>query len=155
MIREKYLIGTGAIVVIITIIFLMVEPVIHERHSMVAQIPQLREDLAWMKRHLNELQQLRDAGMPVATEKITNLTPMVVEDALRHVGLLSVVTGLKPGKQHGIEINFEKVEYEALIEFLFDLKEHSNARVSLARIVKMENAPGMVSATISLVSGQY
>jgi len=60
--REQALLGGGAVVLLLTVAYLMIEPVLEERRRLAAEIPQLRQDLAWMQEHLAEVQRLRRAG---------------------------------------------------------------------------------------------
>lgn len=150
--REKLMIGTGLIVLAITVIFLILEPVMKERQRMAAEIPRLREDLAWMKDHAEEVQRLRVSDLPVSGGIVKVLTPVAVENALSRAGLQDKVSDMKSGKNQEVMITFEEVSYGNLVEFLYDLNQYSGAEVSFARINQVREKSGVVKAGLTLVS---
>jgi len=149
--REKIMIGAGLIIVILTAVFLMLEPVSHERQRMAAEIPRLRDDVAWMKAHINQVQVLHNASLSMTGKDVTTLTPAIVENALRRSGLLNKVSDMRPEVGQGVNITFDEVSFESLMEFLLNLKIQNGAKVNLAKINRLQDKIGLVRASMTLV----
>ncbi|HKL76820.1 MAG TPA: type II secretion system protein M [Gammaproteobacteria bacterium] len=152
--REQALLGGGAVVLLLTVAYLMIEPVLEERRRLAAEIPQLRQDLAWMQEHLAEVQRLRRAGTATPrSEGAPRLTPARVEGALRQAGLGEQVAGLRPAGDGGVRVTFEQVAFPELAQWLHRLHQDSGATVTKARVRRLSGEAGMVEAQLTLNSG--
>ena len=150
--REKIALGAGVIFLFVTAIYLVLEPVVEERERMAAEIPGLKEDLEWMQARVDEINGLRERGTGVNTSAPVILTPVMVEDALRRAGLLQQVTDMKQGSGQDVVVVFDKIPFGRLMDFLFDLKSSSGARIKFARISRLNDDTGHVSASLTLIS---
>jgi type II secretory pathway component PulM len=150
MAREKLVLLAGAVILLLTTIYLVLEPVVQERERLQTEIPKLQEDLAWMQSHISDINRLRGV-VGAATVPVQTLTLAVVEDALREAGLKEQTTDLRPAAGQGVQLVFDQVAFADLMELLSQLQRRIAARVSQARIDRLENMPGMVKANMSLV----
>ena len=146
----KWVLGTGLMFLVAVLIYLVIEPFVVERHRLTAEIPRLREDLAWMKAHVSEIQRLRLSGDSGSGLHEEILAPAVVEQLIRNSGLQDQVTDMKPGTNGDVVITFKEVSYKKLMTFLFDLNKRNSAYINQARVNRLQDKTGMVSARLSL-----
>lgn len=115
---------------------------------MVEELPQLQADLDWMQSNAGELQRLRDgqgASMNVTGEA---MSPALIQSLLQEMGLENAASELGTAINRGVSLDFGVVAYPDLIEFLYQLTNRSDARVSEADIVPHEDQQGMVRARL-------
>jgi general secretion pathway protein M len=154
-VREKAVLAAAAIILLLTLVYLAFEPILQERQRLTAEIPLLREDLAWMQSQVSEIQQLSNPVTTVTDNSTAPaLTLAMVEQVLRQSGMEDQVTDLRPLAGQVISIGFDKVSYANLVEFLYQLQQRSNAVVSQARINRIEGSDGVVNATLALTPGK-
>jgi len=154
-VREKAVLAAAAIILLLTLIYLAFEPILQERQRLTAEIPLLREDLAWMQSQVSEIQQLNTPVTAVTdSSTMPALTLAMVEQVLRQSGMEDQVSDLRPLAGQAISIGFNKVSYANLIDFLYQLQQRSNAIVSQARINRIDGSDGVVNATFSLTPGK-
>jgi len=147
--RERNVLAAGAALLLITIVYLLIEPVIQQRARIQAELPRLREDLAWMQQQGATIEQLRGSNGMVNTGR-SGLTISLVEELLREAGVHAQVSDLRPGPGQSVVLRFNQVAYTQLMELLLQLRVRAAARVSLASITRLQDQPGMVEASLTL-----
>jgi type II secretory pathway component PulM len=147
--RERTVLVSGVLLVLCVSIWLIMEPVIQQRHRMLAELPKLEQDLSWMQDNVEQVNRLR-GGNNAATTGKTALSVALVEEIMRDTGVHEQVSELRPTSGQGVMVKFSKVAYSQLMEFLFRLKDRAEVRVSLASISRLQDQAGMVEASLSL-----
>ena len=147
--REQYVLVTGAVLLIFTIIYLLFEPLLQQRQRIEAGIPLMHDDLAWMQARTAEIDQLRGNTGPAGTGKAV-LTIALVEELLHSAGVHAQLSELRPAQGDAVMIRFNQVSYAQLMEFLVQLRSRAAARVILASIVRLDEQVGMVEASLTL-----
>lgn len=147
--REHYVLVTGAVLLLFTIIYLLIEPVVQQRQQIEARIPLMRDDLAWMQARTAEIGQLRGNTGPAGTGKAV-LSIALVEELLRSTGVHAQLSELRPAQGDAVMIRFNQVSYAQLMEFLMQLHSRTAARVSLASIARLDEQAGKVEASLTL-----
>lgn len=150
--RERSALTLGVAAIFCTLVFLFINPVIKEKSRLNAEIPKLREDLAWMQAHMDEVKLLKKQDKPGSVSRY--LTPAAVENVLRREGLLKQVSDLRPNDQKGVSISFSEVPYADLMDFLYELNTHHTVKVDYARVQKLSTIPGLVNVNLSLSIGR-
>lgn len=145
--REKQVLAAGFALLFIVIAWLVIGSAIQKRERLEAEIPLLREDLAWMQAQIAEIDQLR--GDPSSTGKEV-LTIALVEELLRAAGVHGQVSELRSASEQGVLLRFKQVAHAQLMEFLLQLRKRAAARISLASISRLPDETGMVEASLSL-----
>ncbi|MFB6261343.1 MAG: type II secretion system protein GspM [Thiohalorhabdaceae bacterium] len=151
-VRERAALVIGAVAVGATALYLIVEPMIKERQRLASEIPELRQNLAWMKGKLETVKRLqpRDEEGTVAPED--GLTPAVVQAAVRRAGLQKQMSGLRTNGS-GVKVSLNEAAFAEVTEMLQDLRRRSRARVTEARIERLPEGEGKVDAELTLVAG--
>ncbi|MFA9462056.1 type II secretion system protein GspM [Thiohalorhabdus sp. Cl-TMA] len=153
--RERALLIGGGAALVLVVFYLILEPRLQERQRLAAEIPQLREDLAWMQRHLSQAKQLGNRAGPGGGEgEERSLTPALVEESLRGSGLNERVTALRPSGGRGIQVAFDQVPFPELATWLRQLRNRSGAEVRKARFERLAGKEGVVKVDLVLAAGQ-
>ena len=146
--RERVaLIGAGA-ALLVTMAYLMLDPLLAERRRLEAELPELRQDLAWMRDHLPEARALAGDTAP-APGAAGDLTPATVESSLRRARLAESLEGLRP-QNGGVRVVFKAVPFPDLLDWLRDLRRRSGAVARSARIQRAPDGRGRVQARLTL-----
>ncbi len=148
--REQYVLITGATILLIIFLYLLLEPAIQERDGLAEAIPGLREDLAWMQAHSDEMRNLLENTQQSNINNKPALTLSVVQTTLRESGLLDRVEDLSGTTQSGISLNITDITFSDLIQFLYMLRSRSQGNVESAEITRSDEQPGIVTANIVL-----
>jgi len=151
--REKTVLISGAVLVLGVCIWLIMEPAILQRQRMLAELPKLEQDLAWMQDNVDQVNRLR-GGNNAATTGKTALSIALVEEIMRDAGVHEQVNELRPTSGQGVMVKFSKVAYPQLMDFLWRLKNKAKARVTLASISRLQDQAGMVDVSLSLGSDE-
>lgn len=148
--RERWVLMIGGAALGLTALFLIIEPVVRERQRLAAEIPQLREDLAWMKARVGTIERLRsqEGGGPAPNPG--TLTPAQVQGAVGQAGLREELAELETAGEGVVRLSFEGVAFPDLTQLLQTLRRTTGARVTQARIQALADKPGMVEAQLTL-----
>jgi len=148
--REKRVLAALAVVLFVLAAWLTAGPLIREHERLQRELPRLREDLAWMKSHAAEIRALKETDRMTGEPVPARLTTAAVEDMLEQAGLRSRLTALHPEPERGILVRFDEVDFVSLAGLLYRLERQPGAQVSEARIIRLPDTPGMVSASLLL-----
>lgn len=147
--REKAALIAGALAVMATAAYLTIEPMVEQRQRLAREVPEMREDLSWMRSHLDEIRRLRAEPQTRGGSGEANLTPAMVERSLQGAGLADQLEGLRP-EGDGVRLVFEQVAFGDLLEWLASFRRQSATVAQGARIERAEDAPGRVQARLTL-----
>ncbi len=148
--REKVALIAGGAALGATVVFLLLEPVLAERQRIQAEIPKLREDLRWMRDHVEEVRQARQQAAPGAEAPKDALTPAAVEGSLRRAGLAERLEELSPDGGGRVRLVFPEVPFADLTQWLGRIRTGAGAVVHKARIERVEAKEGLVRARLTL-----
>ena len=90
--RQKQALMVASASLSAVVLFLLLEPLVEERRRLSAELPRLREDLAWMEAHVDKAKKL---SVPAATEG-QQVSPAQVESLLQQTGIRQQVAGMQP-----------------------------------------------------------
>jgi type II secretory pathway component PulM len=131
-----------------TLLFITLSPVVLEYRRLVNDIPLLRADLAWMRANVDEAR--RRKGLPRNNMESNTQASMLlmVETALGKAGLKEQFTEMRQDGTAGVNIKFDDVIYAKLAEFVYVLDSNYHASVKQARVTRIADKPGRVSAAM-------
>lgn len=150
--REKQGLGVALSLLTATVLFLLIEPVADEHRRLSAELPELRDNLAWMRAHVDDVKRLRRPATMVGEEAERGVSPARVEEFLHAAGLQEQVHHMQPMTGHALVISFEDIVFGDLLEFISRLQDEGYGSVARARINKVEGRSGLVTAELTLVS---
>ncbi|MFP4615515.1 MAG: type II secretion system protein GspM [Thiohalorhabdus sp.] len=155
--RERVILAVGIAALLLVGAYLLIEPHLEERQRLAQEIPELREDLSWMREHLAEAKRLggeSGAPDPDAGEGESSFGPALVEESLQGAELAEEVETLRSSGEEGVQVAFTRVAFPELVGWLGDLRQRSGAEVRTARIQRNGEQEGMVEAELTLVPGE-
>lgn len=147
--RERWILGAAGAVVLLSTVYLGLEPVLEERARLAREIPRMQADLAWMRSKVGTIKELRQSGEPAPAEP-GRVTPAMVQEAVRRAGLQEELTSLGATGEGRVRLALGGVAFAELTELLQRLRRSSGIRVARARIQRQEDQPGMVDADLTL-----
>ncbi|SCY16532.1 type II secretion system protein GspM [Thiohalorhabdus denitrificans] len=155
--RERAVLAGGGAALLLVLAYLLIEPHLAERQRLAREIPELREDLSWMREHVAEVKRLGGESAGPASGSVEgerSFGPALVEDSLRGAGLADEVETLRSSGDEGVQVAFTRVAFPELAGWLGDLRQRSGAKVRTARIQRNEEQEGVVEAELTLVPGE-
>jgi type II secretory pathway component PulM len=147
--REKTVLATGAALLLLIAVFLVVESVNREQQHLQAEIPRLRADRDWMLAHAEEIRGLSGTLRYGARA----LTPAMVEAVLGDMGLKDRVTELQPAANQTIRLRLDQIAFPDVMELLVRLSRDHGGRVSSANFRRLDDRDGIVEAGLVLTPG--
>lgn len=117
--REQQLLAIGAVVVGSFILYAGIwSPVMRHLEVMRKQILAQQKTLLWMKSADKEIQKL-SGKKPQEVKAMTSLALIsLLQKQIKQSGLAANLTSLKQASDNGVEIRFQKVEFDKLIIML-------------------------------------
>lgn len=149
--REQVFVGTGALVVVIALVYAFVWlPLDTGQKSLAASVSSWERSLAELK--TLQSMQLADAGTRPRAANNVQLTPVVIVDqTLRARGLDRALKRSQPTTSSGIRVEFENVAFDELVLWLGDLGTQYDMHVTQSSMsTNTEAAPGRINATFTL-----
>ena len=149
--REKWGLGVALSVLAAAVLFLLLEPVADEHRRLTAELPELRDNLAWMRAHIADVKTLHLPATVVGEEAERRVSPARVEEFLHATGLQGQIHNMRPMAGQGLVISFNDIVFGDLLEFISRLQDEGYVSVARARIDKVEGRRGLVTAELTLV----
>jgi general secretion pathway protein M len=149
--REQIFVGGGALIVVITIFYVLVWMPLHSgQQSLRVEVGKWERSLADLK-PLKGLQTNSSANTPVANNA-AQLTPVVIVDqTLRARGLDRALKRSQPTTSNGIRVEFDNVAFDDLVQWLGDLSSQYSMQVTSGSMsTSSQSAPGRINATFTL-----
>ncbi|MDE0156621.1 MAG: type II secretion system protein GspM [Gammaproteobacteria bacterium] len=152
--RERLsLVAAGALLLVVALL-LALKPFLEERRRLSAGLPGLQEDLAWMRAHVGEVEQLRKSAAAGAREQAQpGLSASQVETLLHDAGLREQVTAMQPQADAGITVSFDEIVFADLLALVVRLQDEGRTRVTGMRVNALEARNGRVKAELTLLPG--
>lgn len=148
--REQAFLAAAALVLVVTGGYLAVEPVFREVARMRAEIPELRQDLHWMQRHVAEVQELRQQGSAAPTNEDRPVLP-TVERTARAQDVRESLNELEDQGSDAVRARLDGVAFPALLDWLTTLRERAGITVVKADIQRPKDGKaGRVDAELVL-----
>ncbi len=148
-VREQSALAALGALLLLSLLFLALEPVAEQRRRLAAELPGLRADLAWMRANLAAARELgktagKDgaAGIPAA--------PAHIEELLRAAGLPRQAAAMHPLGERGMRLSFSEAGFGNLVEFMHRLQEEGRGRVVGAQLRRVEEQDGVVAGELTL-----
>lgn len=151
-VREKQGLGVALSLLTATVLFLLLKPVADEHRRLSAELPELRDNLAWMRARVGDVKRLRMPVTVVGEDAERGVSPARVEEFLHAAGLQEQVRDMQPTTGHGLVISFKDIVFGDLLEFISRLQDEGYGSVARAKINKVEGRSGLVTAELTLVS---
>ena len=150
--REKRMVAGGAIVVAVLLIYFgLWFPLQHTVSSLRQTIVKNQNLLAWMQQADAQMKTI----VPTKTVAVTSMSPAALlgwlQNSIQQAGLDHQLTQIKEGSDEAILLQFQAVNFDALINWLAQAQEQQGFRVTQMSAVKTA-ASGMVNAEITLSS---
>ena len=129
------------------ILFLLLEPLVEERRRLSAELPRLREDLAWMEAHVDKAKKL---DVPAVTAG-GQVSPAQVETLLQETGIRQQVAGMQPMAGQGMRLSFNSVNFANLLVFISRLQDEGYAHIGSTEVNGTDAYDGQVTAELKLL----
>lgn len=129
------------------ILFLVLEPLVDERHRLAAELPRLREDLAWMEAHADRAKKLSAPGVTAGQQ----VSPAQVETLLQETGIRQQVAAMQPMTGQGMQLSFDSVNFPDLLVFISRLQDEGYARIGSTEVYGTGAYDGQVMAELKLL----
>ena len=149
--REQLAVLSAAAACLLYVIYLLLHPVMVEKHRMAAEIPRLRADIEWMRSRTDRVKAIQQGSAAAGDRLGRSLTPADVEQVLRMTALHQQVVDMRPDSE-GISLSFDEVEYPRLLDFIYEMQKLYGNSISHAVIRQLENRRGFVKADLRLYS---
>lgn len=147
--RERLIIIGGAILVLVTAIYLLgLAPLYAAVNAQAKRVEQKEGDLAWMRSVAGEVSVL-SANAPSRPGPSNESLVVLIDRAARECGLGSSLTGQTPNGDTGIRVRLEGAEFDKLMVCLGTLQQVHSIDVESATIDRT-GKPGLVNANLVL-----
>lgn len=148
--RERWILAAGAVVVVATTVFLIVDPLFSGVAEREARVAEKEAVLAWMQRSAASLPRATDStGQPPPTTPV-----LVVNRTVQSAGLGNYLKQAQPSGQdeRTVRAQFEGVPFDRLLQWLAQIGTEHNLRIESAQF-EPSGRPGAIDARISLQRG--
>lgn len=147
--RERLIIGAGAILVVLTAIYMLgLAPFYKSVNTLQQAVTAKKADLAWMRSVAGEAQVL-GANQPLVATPTGESLVVLVDRTAREAGLSSALTGQTPNGESGIRVRLEGAAFDMAMMWL--------ANLTISHAVDIESAtfdrtstPGLVNVNLVL-----
>lgn len=148
--RERWMLGVGAAVLLLTVLYLaLVEPLAHAHAQRTAALESARQVAIRLEQAAVQLQ--RDSGVRPAATAGRGLSLMAVVDQASKQGTLGKSpTRIQPEGDREVRVWFEDVSFDAAVRWLAELQSRYGVGVQTLD-VEPQSTPGRVNLRLSLV----
>lgn len=145
--RERRIVGAGAILAPLLLVFGVLLPLDHSVAQAHARLLKKRTDLEWMQGVAPEL-----AASPQPPGAGGESLLVIVDRSARESGLSGSLSGSEPAGPGALSLRLQKAPFDVLVVWLARLAQQNGIRVDSATI-DSAGAPGLVNAAVVLHSG--
>ena len=148
--REQMIVALGSTIVGVFIFYLIIwAPYLNRIDLMRKHIQTEQKTLAWMQAANAKIIKLEEQ----AKNRNAVITPVVLlgllQKQINQAGLESHLTNLKQASSDSLELHFQKIEFDKLMQLLEKIVKEQNVTVAQFSATA-ENAPGIVNADMVL-----
>jgi type II secretory pathway component PulM len=152
--RERQILSVGSLLLIIFIIYQWIwSPMLDQVISMRKHFEVDQNTLLWMQAADKEMRILERQSK----HHVASLTPIalltILQNKINHSGLSSHVTQLKQASQDTITIQFQQVEFDALIRLLISMMKEQVVTIAQLSIIA-DHSPGVVNVYMTIQISQ-
>ncbi len=145
--REKQILALGALVVLLFVLYEIIwSPFTNKISSMRTEVQTNQKLLKWMQ-NADQLIQTLTKNSKTKSSQLTGSLLSLMQTEVNKSTLASHVTQLRQGENDSVQMNFQKVDFDALIIFLTDLANRYGLIVSQVTITPT-HLPGEVMADV-------
>jgi general secretion pathway protein M len=143
--RERVLIASGAILILLTAIYLLAFAPLNKAVSDAnARVAKKQADLAWMQSVAPQVSAAGNAAAPVSTnESIV----VLIANSANQSGVGNALTGQTPDGANGVRVRLEGADFDALVLWMGRLQQQYGISVENASIDRAAK-PGQVNANL-------
>jgi general secretion pathway protein M len=143
--REQQFVSIGAALAGLGLLFgLVLLPLSNAANKSSEELKSKREDLLWIKTHVDEVRAASASGPTMTGEPAV----VVVDRTARSAGLASALRGTQPDGNQSVRVQLEGAAFDVLIAWLADLDQHYGLAVDSITIDR-GTRPGVVNASVS------
>ena len=148
--RERYLVLSAAVVIIITLLYISIWEPIHKGVEEQTQRYQNQlKILSWMQNASAEARALRASGTPSKRLNSSQPVTLLVERSAQSAGLRKYVSKLESTSDKGARVTIAAASFDQMLLWLNTLQSQYGITVSSASLDR-ENKPGTVNARLTL-----
>ncbi|MHB1946864.1 MAG: type II secretion system protein GspM [Gammaproteobacteria bacterium] len=151
--REKQMLSLGGFFLVAFFIYLLLWlPLDNKVVTLRNQIQRNQELLAWMKEADKRVQILEKTAQPKKPTPLTGSLLSIVQKQINRTPLVSSLTQLHQVDNDSVQLTFQKVDFDQLMEWLIQLSKQQGIGVTQISITP-GGAPGGVAADLVLKNG--
>jgi general secretion pathway protein M len=144
--RERWILAGGVLVVAITLVWLILNPLFGGVSARSARVAEKEELVSWMQRSAATLPQGSQASAPAM------VPVLVINRTIDTAGLGPYLKQTQPVGENGARTQFEAVPFDALMQWLSQLANEHGLRIESAQL-DTAGRPGTTDARLSLERG--
>jgi type II secretory pathway component PulM len=145
--RDKRIGLTGLLILVIAILYSLIwNPLIKENERLRERVQQNNELLAWMKTASEKIQVLQK-NVPLHSASQSSLS--IVQDELKKSGLTEHFTDLKQSENDSVQLHFQAIHFDALIQWLIKIGQEQDLITSQINVIPVD-ATGIVNGEMTL-----
>jgi type II secretory pathway component PulM len=148
--RDKRLASLGIIVIALTLLYMLVWlPLANKNELMRTQIQHNKQLLVWMKAANQQIEALKK-NKKTYKASITGASLLsIVQNSIKLSPLKNQFTQLKQSESDSIQLNFQSVQFDALVTWLIKIWQEQSINVSHISVTSL-GTTGNVNAEINL-----
>ena len=148
--REKVFVGTGAIIVVLSLVYGLAWAPLDRGHAQAAtNVDVWQRSLAQLRPLKGIVQNAAATGRPTASP-VQQSPIIIVDQTLRSRGLERYRRRSQPTATNGIRIEFENVAFDELVLWLGDLADQYGMHVQAGSLSAGRSGPGRITASLTL-----
>lgn len=144
--RERVLVSLGAVVVIVTVLFLATQPLFSATEKARQRVAEKTTDLATLRNASGEVERLGGERITSAGQPLV----VIIDRSSSSAQLSSYLKRNQPDGDNAIRVTFEGAPFNGIVDFLGDLQTTHGLALSSATLNKAQ-AEGTVNASLTLV----
>ncbi len=145
--RERLVLALGIACIMLTGLFLALEPMYEEYKYRSREIPRLEADLGWMQSQLAAIKPGEDRASRTSINEVSVLS---VEKLIGESKLPKYLSSMKPGNSGGVSLGFDKVPYTQFVEFIYAVRAEHGPVIRKVYIEPLHEEAGMITVKMEL-----
>ncbi len=144
--RERILVSLGAVVVLATVLYLLLQPLFSATSNARARVAEKTLDLQMIENARGEVSRLGGSRIASAGQPLV----VVIDRSSSNAALATFLKRNQPDGDNAIRVTFEGAPFNSLVDFLADLQSAHGLALSSATLNKSQ-VEGTVNASLTLV----
>lgn len=148
--RERHLVLTAAVVIIVTLCYLVLwEPLHKSKSDQISRLQSQLEIISWMQTASAEIKALRASGTTAKQANNSQPVSLLVEKSAAASGLKQYLSKLESTSNKGARVKIDAASFDQLVLWLNNLQTQYGISVTTANIDR-HSTPGTVNARLTL-----